>query len=447
MSVTVGVVAKKAVEVLASNSKGRKFIGYTIGIVIFLLFLPVIVIFGLFGFMGNGDAFQLDKTQIMAALPAEGQAQIQQIDTACNSLASKFTDNGFSENDIEKAEFIYLGSFIGKEKDKNFYDNFIWCFNNATRFRDMLRTQTETLSANLKIPMDNLKWFAAYHNESYHPHVHLIAYSVVENEGYLTKQGVQNIRASLAKDIFAQDNLGIYKKQTAYRDVLREDSKNIVADIIDSINLQGYGNAKIEELLLKLADKLSKTSGKKVYGYLKSDVKNIIDSIVDELASDIRIAKLYDLWYEQKYAVLKNYTDTIPLKIPLSKNKEFKSIKNAVINEALNINLDSIISEDENFKITISKPEPTNAVKETEKAIALPKSSAGQYNIFEKNLQKSYSHKNSNVGMGVFRLFNHLSRIIQNKLEEDKHGKIGILDRKLKSEIDEKKQAHGLRLE
>ncbi|MEG1846433.1 MAG: MobP3 family relaxase [Oscillospiraceae bacterium] len=320
-------------------------------------------------------------------------------------------------------------------------------FNNATRFRDMLRTQTETLSANLKIPMDNLKWFAAYHNESYHPHVHLIAYSVVENEGYLTKQGVQNIRASLAKDIFAQDNLGIYKKQTEYRDVLREDSKNIVADIIDSINLQGYGNAKIEELLLKLADKLSKTSGKKVYGYLKSDVKNIIDSIVDELASDIRIAKLYDLWYEQKYAVLKNYTDTIPLKIPLSKNKEFKSIKNAVINEALNINLDSIISEDENFKITISKPEPTNAVKETEKAIALPKSSAGQDNIFEKNLQKSYSHKNSNVGMGVFRLFNHLSRIIQNKLEEDKHGKIGILDRKLKSEIDEKKQAHGLRLE
>ncbi|MEG0836157.1 MAG: hypothetical protein RR413_12020, partial [Christensenellaceae bacterium] len=110
MSVTVGVVAKKAVEVLASNSKGRKFIGYTIGIVIFLLLLPLIVIFGLFGFMGNGDGFQLDKTQIMAALPVEGQAQIQQIDTACNSLASKFADNGFSENDIEKAEFIYLGS-------------------------------------------------------------------------------------------------------------------------------------------------------------------------------------------------------------------------------------------------------------------------------------------------------------------------------------------------
>lgn len=125
-------MAKKAVEVLASNSKGRKFIGYTIGIVIFLLLLPLIVIFGLFGFMGNSDAFQLDKTQIMAALPVEGQAQIQQIDTACNSLASKFTDNGFSENDIEKAEFIYLGSFIGKEKDKNFYDNFIWCFKNAT---------------------------------------------------------------------------------------------------------------------------------------------------------------------------------------------------------------------------------------------------------------------------------------------------------------------------
>ncbi len=44
-------------------------------------------------------------------------------------------------------------------------------FDNGSRWRDMLRTQTQALAENLKIPMEHLKWFAAFHNESHHPHV------------------------------------------------------------------------------------------------------------------------------------------------------------------------------------------------------------------------------------------------------------------------------------
>lgn len=222
-------------------------------------------------------------------------------------------------------------------------------FNNGIRWRDMLRTQTEALSANLKIPMENLKWFAAFHNESHHPHIHLIAYSDIENEGYLTPQGVNNIRSSLARDIFAQDNIEIYKRQTEYRNTLRYRSKEIIAEIISTINTYGYENPKIEELFLRLADKLSKTDGKKVYGYLKADVKAIIDSIVDELSADERISALYDLWYEQKFEVLRNYTEDLPQQIPLSQNPEFKSVKNAVISEAMNIILDRQTFEDEDI--------------------------------------------------------------------------------------------------
>ena len=219
-------------------------------------------------------------------------------------------------------------------------------FNTGERWRDMLRSQTSLISENFHIPMQNLKWYAAFHNESHHPHVHLMVYSTEEKQAYLSKEGVMKLRSSFAKDIFAQDLLCVYEKQTEYRDELKVNSREVIADIISKINSGVYDNPKLEEMLLNLADRLSKTSGKKVYGYLKSDVKAIIDSIVDEIASDERISALYDLWYEQRENVIRTYTDELPERIPLSQNKEFKSIKNAVIQEAMNIVTDRIITAD-----------------------------------------------------------------------------------------------------
>lgn len=219
-------------------------------------------------------------------------------------------------------------------------------FNTGERWRDMLRSQTSLISENFHIPMQNLKWYAAFHNESHHPHVHLIIYSTEEKQAYLSKQGVLNLRSSFAKDIFAQDLLCVYEKQTEYRDELKSNSKDLIAEIISRINSGVYDNPKLEEILLHLADRLSKTNGKKVYGYLKTDVKAIIDSIVDELANDEGISALYDLWYEQRESAIKTYTDELPERVSLSQNKEFKSIKNAVIQEAMNIVADNISIED-----------------------------------------------------------------------------------------------------
>lgn len=220
-------------------------------------------------------------------------------------------------------------------------------FDDGYRWRDMLRTQTAALSENLKIPLENLRWFAAFHDESHHPHVHLIAYSTVPSEGYLTKQGVNNLRSSFAKDIFAQDLLCVYEQQTEHRDALKAESRKLMGEIIAKINTGTYDNPAVETMLVKLADRLSKTSGKKVYGYLKADVKDIIDSIVDELAKDERLAALYDLWYEKREAVIQTYTKEMPERVPLSQNQEFKSIRNAVIQEAMNIAADRIADEDD----------------------------------------------------------------------------------------------------
>lgn len=210
-------------------------------------------------------------------------------------------------------------------------------YNNGSRWRDMLRTQTEALASNLKIPMENLRWFAAFHNESHHPHVHLLAYSVIENEGYLTPKGVSNLRSAFARDIFAQDLLCTYEKQTMHRNEVKENSRKIMEKALEALKQGNRDNVRFEKLLLTLNERLNNTSGKKIYGYLKADVKDIVDAIVEELEKDERIKNLYDLWYEQREAVIQTYKQELPKQIPLAENKEFKSIKNMIIQEAMQL--------------------------------------------------------------------------------------------------------------
>ena len=210
-------------------------------------------------------------------------------------------------------------------------------FGEGKRWRELLRSETPEIAENFKIPMENLQWYAAFHNESHHPHVHLIVYSKLENEGYLTEKGVQNLRSVFARDIFAQDLVSVYEKQTQHRDDLKKESGERLAEIAARINEKGFDDPALEEKLVRLAGKLSNTKGKKVYGYLKEDVKALVRSVVDDIGKDERIAELYDLWYERREEVIRTYTETLPPRVPLSENVEFKSVRNAVIRAAMDI--------------------------------------------------------------------------------------------------------------
>lgn len=313
-------------------------------------------------------------------------------------------------------------------------------FNTGTRWRDMLRTQTEALAKNLKIPMENLRWYAAFHNESHHPHVHLIAYSTVENEGYLTQKGVENLRSSFAKDIFQQDLLCIYERQTEHRDKLRAEARDIVENLVSKINSEIYISASIQHKLLELADRLSQTKGKKVYGYLKLDVKAIVDSIVDELSNDDRIKKLYDLWYEQKENTIRTYTDEIPDRIPLAQNKEFKPIKNAIIKEALKLNLtEDEIEENEN-----TDEEFVSNLFEYEE-------NTSAESVFDSDRGVLYPHcsiktNRNSVAVSSLYLLRFLSNMIQNQLRFEEKQKEQRTDKKLQKKINDKKQAQGLKM-
>ena len=311
-------------------------------------------------------------------------------------------------------------------------------FNTGTRWRDMLRTQTATLAENLKIPTQNLHWYAAFHNESHH--VHLIAYSTVENEGYLTQKGVENLRSSFAKDIFQQDLLCVYEKQTEHRDKLRAEARYVVDDLVSKINSEIYINSSIQQKLLELAHRLSKTSGKKVYGYLKPDVKSLVDFIVEELASDDRIAKLYDLWYEQKENTIRTYTDEMPDRISLVQNKEFKSIKNAIIKEALKLKL----AEDEVEEIENADEEPVTSPFKYEENTSVE-------SVFDSGRGVLYPHysiktNRNSVAVSSLNLLRYLCNMIQNQLRFEEKQKAQRTDKKLQQKINDKKQAQGLKM-
>ena len=192
---------------------------------------------------------------------------------------------------------------------------------------------------------------------------------------------------------------------------------------------------------MELADRLSQTKGKKVYGYLKPDVKALVDSIVEELANDIRIKKLYDLWYEQKENTIRTYKDEIPDRIPLAQNKEFKSIKNAVIKEALKLNLAEDKAEERgNFDDEKSVSNPleheentsTESVFDSDRGVLYP-----HYSI--------KTNRNSVVVSSLY-LLRYLCNMIQNQLRFEEKQRVQRTDKKLQQKINDKKHAQGLKM-
>ena len=132
MSVTVGTVLKKVAEVLVSSKSGRKFIGYTVGITLFLVLLPMIVIVGLFGWMAGDGGTMLDRDQIISQLPPEQQEQIDVIDTTCDTIVTTFKIYGLPVSDQRKAQAIYIDKLMGLESQDGFHESLADCFMNVS---------------------------------------------------------------------------------------------------------------------------------------------------------------------------------------------------------------------------------------------------------------------------------------------------------------------------
>ncbi len=203
-------------------------------------------------------------------------------------------------------------------------------------WRKLIRSQAPAMASSMKIPLQDLRWYAAMHNEGHHPHCHIVAYSAGK-EPYMNTESIIKLKAAFAHEMFKQDQFQIYEQQTQYRDSLTHEAKDIIAAMVSQINAGTYENKQVETLMQELAKRLANTSGKKVYGYLSQANRNIVNAIVDELSKDPQIALLYDLWFEQRCQIVRFYQDTNPEKIRLSQNDVFKPIRNAVVKEAQRI--------------------------------------------------------------------------------------------------------------
>ena len=216
-------------------------------------------------------------------------------------------------------------------------------YTNSDMWRELVKRHIADIAKAQNIPLANMKWYAAFHNTTHHPHIHLIVYSTNPKQGYLTKQGIEKIRSVFANDIFQDDLKSIYQQQTFTRDELKALSENQMKEIIAKI-----GSGDVDEGLVSAIEKLNKqlqtAKGKKVYGYLPKEVKQTVDEIFSMLADDEHIKQLYEKWCELESLKYKTYTlkpKTFP---PLTENKEFRSVKNMIIRTVLEI--DKLFTED-----------------------------------------------------------------------------------------------------
>lgn len=237
-------------------------------------------------------------------------------------------------------------------------------YDNAENWRSFLSSYAVQMAAAMKIPWEQFRWYAAFHNESHHPHIHMVCYSADTAKGFLTKTGIAKIKSDLAKHIFRQELTALYAQQTQSRDLLTQDAGEVMSQLIAQMQNGILENSRMEQLAAVLAHRLRFLSGKKQYGYLKAPMKSLVDEIVDELAKDSRVAKAYALWYEQREEVLRTYKEDLPARLPLSQQKEFKQIKNMVIREAIRLGKLSQVFLPDGDQDEISMPEEEAATEE-----------------------------------------------------------------------------------
>ena len=225
-------------------------------------------------------------------------------------------------------------------------------YDNSEAWRQLVMRHISDIAKNQKISLCNLKWYAAFHDTTHHPHIHLLVYSENTKEGFLTNEGINKIRSAFANDIFKDDLQSIYQEQTLSRDELKAVSKTEFKSIVRKVQQGGFENPQLENLIRKLYSQLQNVKGKKVYGYLPPDVKETVNSIFSELAKDNNIRQLYEKWCSLESLKYKSYTQKEKELPALTDNKVFQPVRNMIIRTVLDMNYPVI-------DVEIEEPEPT----------------------------------------------------------------------------------------
>ena len=223
-------------------------------------------------------------------------------------------------------------------------------YDNAKAWRNLLRTHRNEIAAAMNVPPTDFRWYAAFHNEGHHPHVHMMAWSAKPGQAYLNQEGIRKIKSELTRDIFQGELLHLYEQKSSSRDELVRQSRKALLELTKQMRSEFCNSPAMENKLLKLSRSLETVKGKKVYGYLKKQVKAQVDAVVDELARLPAVEECYEMWWRLQCQVEDFYSERERVRPPLSQMKEFRAVKNAVIREAECIRRSAVSFEDDGIQ-------------------------------------------------------------------------------------------------
>ena len=307
------------------------------------------------------DANKLDEYSGYRLAPTTGNASAL-ISAVLDANAHKFTDrDGYMKYIATRPRAEHHGehglfsnrpvSLDAALKEVETHTGNVWTFiwslrredaarlgyDHAESWRKLIKAHQAEIAEAMKIPPDQLRWYAAFHDEGHHPHVHAMVWSADPKQGRLTKEGVKMIRSKLTNDIFQDEMYTLYQeKDVSYKELVAM-SRRTMKELLEKMRSGSCGSPVIENKLLELSQLLETVKGKKVYGYLKKPVKAQVDAIVDELAKLPEVAECYEVWNGLRDELEGYYKDVPRHRLPLSQQKEFRTIKNLVIQEAENL--------------------------------------------------------------------------------------------------------------
>ena len=224
-------------------------------------------------------------------------------------------------------------------------------YNHADAWRPLLRIPRNDIAAAMKIPPEDFRWYAAFHDEGNHPHVHMMAWSAKQNQAYLSVEGIKKIKSTLTNQNFRQELLHVYEQKSKSRDELVAEARKAMLELAKAMQEMTCIHPEAEQMIWDLSRQLGQVGGRKTYGYLPKPMKKLVDEIVDQMARLPTVDTCYQTWWELQCQVEDYYSeDKKRIRPPLSQQKEFRQIKNAVIKEAEHIRMNRFSFEDEEMQ-------------------------------------------------------------------------------------------------
>ena len=308
-------------------------------------------------------------------------------------------------------------------------------------------------------------------------HIHMIIFSTDPKEGYLTKDGIRQVKSAFARRIYQADRMHVYQQKDQSRDALQREARRAMAECIVQLKCGTIRDPKLEQLITELADRLQETRGRKVYGYLPPRTKAIVDTIVEELAKDQQVSTAYEVWQKLYEQICLDYNEQLPKRLPLSQQKEFKTVRNMVIQETLKwmVERQQYAEAMAGKPAAAETPERSAPIESTPTAFPAPENpgvppapenadasadssrpdstdlppSEGERPTYEPP-QSDIQHRAvgstydpPTVGEAVVRMLHHMSRIFEDNSRTDRIHRGLQIDRKRRQELQRKRLAMG----